>query len=196
MFRSLAVVMCMGALGVSALGYTIVRRDGGRFVAAGPVEVRGDRALFELVGGAKGFMRAEDVDLDATERANRDPLLMDFRCRLLPPLRPTVIVDAPPRPPLGLIAPGGQTRDCYSDDDLHPAAAAGGAGDGALTEPVAEGAGPAPTEPDHGPLGAPAKAPWGMVARDRPAALTSRAGGRARIGPRGAGGFAAQPSSR
>ncbi|HSM13696.1 MAG TPA: glutaredoxin family protein, partial [Thermoanaerobaculia bacterium] len=67
---AVSIALTAGAAGAEWL----VLRDGGRLEIVGAPRVEGRRVLFTLPGGQLGALRAELVDLAATDVANRPPV--------------------------------------------------------------------------------------------------------------------------
>ncbi|MFN7974942.1 MAG: hypothetical protein U0166_21755 [Acidobacteriota bacterium] len=105
----------------AARGYTIVRTDGTTFEAEGPATFEDGKALFKLPSGSKGFMAEDLVDKAATERANATwaAKLPGGEFKEIPTYK-TTIPPRPEAPPLGSIAPGGKSKDAFTQDDVPP----------------------------------------------------------------------------
>lgn len=84
------LVLACGA-GTSAGAEWLVLRDGGRLEIAGAPRVEGRRVLFTLPGGQLGALGAHEVDLAATEAANRVPSEPEERQPVSTPQRPPVL---------------------------------------------------------------------------------------------------------
>lgn len=55
---------------VPAWAFTVVLKDGSKIVAAAPYTVEGDRAIIVLPNGTRTFLDADEIDVEATKKAN------------------------------------------------------------------------------------------------------------------------------
>jgi hypothetical protein len=70
---SVLAVVALAAAAAPAAADWLVLADGGRVETAGPWEVRGGLVVFTLANGTLSSVRASEVDLPASEAANRPP---------------------------------------------------------------------------------------------------------------------------
>ena len=100
------------AVALPAAAYIVVLKDGSQIVADREYEVRGERAIITLPNGTRTFLDADEIDVEATRKANEQGygtalVIEDGESR---DRRPEETVEEPPQPSLTDLARRGASR--------------------------------------------------------------------------------------